>query len=433
MSILTSLDPSRGAMAHGIPAFLPDGRHFLYVSVGTDPEQSGLFLGSIDKKPEEQQQTRLLAASNALFTRMTPGGGALLYLRQSTLVAHPFDPERLTLAGEPVPIAEGVGNFGALGFFSAAAGVVAYRSGTRVGGGRESQLTWVDRSGKTTGVVGSPTAYDGVSLSPDGARAAVIQVSLSEVGLGNIDIWVVDLARGVSQRLTSSTAVDRGPTWSPRGERIAFNSRRAEDSVLYVTPSSGVGAEELLFKSDVPKSVTSWSRDERFLLFTATNPATGTDVFLLPLEGDRKPVPIVQSTFDESGARFSADTKWIAYASDLSGRSEIYVRPFDAATPASAAGGATLVSKDGGGIPRWRRDGGELIFQSPDGSIMSVDIMLDGGQIRPGTPKLLFTLPADTFWDATDDGQRFLVAMPTAEGGLTPITVMMNWTERFAP
>jgi serine/threonine protein kinase/Tol biopolymer transport system component len=430
VSALTTPDLPSGDLAHGIPAFLPDGRHFVYIRVGTDPAAAGLFLGSIDKTPEEQQQTRLLPTSNAVFTTMSPVGDALLYLRQSTLVAHPFDAEGLALAGEPVPIAEGVGNSGALGLFSAAGGVVAFRSGARASGGRMTQLTWLDRNGQTTGLVSSPSAYDGVWLAPDGARAAVIQVGLSDTGLGNIDVWLVDLARSVSQRLTSSTAVDRWPVWSPRGDRIVFNSGRAGQLDLYVTTSSGAGAEELLFKSDVAKTATSWSRDGRFLLFNSLNPETGSDIFVLPLEGDRQPVPIVQSTFAESGARFSADAKWIVYTSDMSGRSEIYVRPFDPAAPASAPGGPTIVSRDGGRLPTWRRDGREVIFESLGGTLMSVDIVLDAAQIRPGVPKPLFTLPPGVFWDVTDDGQRFLVTMPTIESGLTPITVMLNWTAR---
>jgi serine/threonine-protein kinase len=138
-------------------------------------------------------------------------------------------------------------------------------------------------------------------------------------------------------------------------------------------------------------------------------------------------VPIVQSTFAESEARFSTDTRWIAYTSDVSGRPEIYVRRFDPAAPDSAPGGPTMVSRDGGRLVKWRRDGRELIFESLTGTLMSVDITLDADQIRPGAPKPLFTLPRAVFWDVTDDGQRFLVTMPTVEGGLTPITVMMNW------
>ncbi len=429
-SPLTVLDASRREMAHGIPAFLPDGRHFLYLRISADPSLSGLFVGSIDKKPEEQEQMRLLASSHAMFLPSDRGPGALVYLRQAALVAHPFDPERLAFTAEPVPVADGVGNFGSLGFFSAGAGVLAYRSGARVSGGRESQLTWVDRKGKPIGVVGGPSAYDGVWLSPDGTRAAVIQVGPADSGLGNIDIWIVDVVRGVSQRLTSDAAVDRFPVWSRSGDRIVFNSRRSGTADLYVTSSTDAGAEELLFKSGLANLATSWSRDGRFVLFQAIDPRTASDIWLLPLEGERKPVPMVQTPFNELGAEFSPDMKWFAYTSNVSGRPEIYVRPFNAAAIGSEPGGATLVSTDGGRLARWRREGRELIFQSLDGVIMAVDFASDAGHVRPGPPQPLFTLPQDGYWDVTADGERFLVTMPTVEGGLTPITVLLNWSAR---
>jgi serine/threonine protein kinase/Tol biopolymer transport system component len=427
---VTSLDASRQELAHGIAAFLPDGRHFLYLCVASDPNASGLFVGSIDRKPEEQDRTRLLASSHAMYTPADGPPGALLYLRQATLIAHPFDPDRLAFVGEPVPIVEGVGNFGALGFFSAGAGVVAYRSGTRGSGVRETQLTWVDRSGKPTGIVGRPGSYDGISLSSDGTRAAVIQVGPSDTGLGNVDIWTVDLARGISQRLTSHDSSDRFPTWSPKGDQIVFHSFRSGSADLNVVSSTGGGAEAPIFTSNATKAPTSWSSDGRFVLFHSYTPGTPADIWLLPLTGERKPIAIVQTSFAESDARFSPDMKWIAYSSNASGRSEIYVRPFNAASPASSPSGAIIVSKDGGSSVRWRRDSRELFFQTPDGKVAAVGLEMSGGQVKPGVPVTLFNLPRLAYWDVTGDGQRFLVTMPPAEGGLAPINVLLNWAMR---
>jgi Tol biopolymer transport system component len=355
--------------------------------------------------------------------------GALLYLRQATLVAHPFDPDRLAFVGEPVPIIEGVGNFGALGFFSAGAGVIAYRSGSRGSGIRESQLTWLDRSGKPTSVVGRLGSYDGISLSSDGTRAAVIQVGPSDTGLGNVDIWTIDLARGISQRLTSHDSSDRFPTWSPKGDQIVFHSMRSGSADLNIVSSTG-GAEAGIFTSKAINAPTSWSSDGRFVLFHSFDPGSPADIWLLPLTGERKPIAIVQTPFAELDARFSPDMKWISYSSNASGRSEIYVRPFNAASPASSPSGAIIVSKDGGSLARWRRDGRELFFQTPDGKVAAVGLETSGGQVKPGVPVVLFTLPWLTYWDVTGDGQRFLVTMPPAEGGLAPINVLLNWSLR---
>jgi Tol biopolymer transport system component len=285
-------------------------------------------------------------------------------------------------------------------------------------------MAWVDREGRTEGLVGSPNTFDGLSLSPDGRKVAVPMATLADAGLGNIDVWVVDLARGVSERLTTDVASDRGPVWSPAGDRLAFFSVRTKVGDLYATSSSGTG-EALLLKSELQKIPTSWSSDGRFLLYSATDPKTASDIWLLPLRGDRKPVPLVQTEFAESEARFSPDMRWIAYTSLRSGRPEIHVRAFDATSPGSSSGEATPVSKDGGRQARWRQDGRELIFQAADNSIMAVNLTIDK-QLHVGTPTRLF-VPAGLYWDVTADGRRFLVTMPPADAGLTPITVMMNW------
>ncbi len=302
---------------------------------------------------------------------------------------------------------------------------MAYRTGPRAAGGTTSQLTWLDRAGKPLGVVGNRDVYDAIALSPDGTRAAVVLAALSDAGLGNVDIWVVDLARGVPYRLTTEPTVERAPLWSPTGDRLAFSSVRGGIADLYVRPSSGSGEDALLAKSTQGKSPTGWSRDGRFLLLTSNDPTTAADIWLLPLGGDRTPVPLIQTPFAEDEASFSPDMRWIAYTSNRSGRSEIYVQPFDRAAPGSTAGAATLISKDGGQRARWRQDGREIVFQAPDGAIMAVDLTYDGA-IHPGTPTPLFT-PAGPYWDVTADARRFLVTVPPAEAGRSPITVMLNW------
>ena len=202
---------------------------------------------------------------------------------------------------------------------------------------------------------------------------------------------------------------------------------------LYVKPASGAGDEELLVKSPSLKSPTSWSSDGRFLLYNELDPTTRLNVWALPFGNDGKPmtpIPLIATEFIEGGARFSLDMRWIAYVSNASGRSEVYVRPFDPAAP-SAPQGAIPVSKDGGVLPRWRHDGKELVFQSPAGALMSVEVSA-GATFRPSVPRQLFVLSLPGVWDMSRDGQKFLVPIPTDTTGNAPITVVMNWTSGLA-
>ncbi len=420
---LTALDLQRRDLVHGIASFLPDGRHFVYLRVSAIIEQSGIFVGSVDRSPAEQERQPLLAIdTRAQFAMMGPQGGRLLYLRQGTLMSHPFDPDRLALTGEPTPVAERVGNSGAAGFFSATTNALVYRTGAISGTGTPSRLTWLDRQGKLAAVLGAPGPYVLIELSPDGRRAGVtIQPNL------NADVWLVDLDRdGLFTRLTTNPTADRGSIWSPDGSRIAFQSLRNGPMDLYVKNANGAGGEDLLLKSDRAKQPTSWSHSGQFLLYQTNHPQTGVDLWVLPLQGDRTPIPVIEEGFAQAGGRFSPDDHWIAYQSNVSGQDQIYVRAFNPLSPGKAAGGVTQVSKDGGVLPRWRRDGRELFFEGPDGSVMAVDVTL-GTEFRPGVPRALFQLPSGTSWDPAPDGKRFLVAMPTTEQGRTPITVMLNW------
>ena len=425
-SPVTAIDRARGEVVHGLPMWLPDGRHFLYTRVSTDPAVSGVFVGSIDRAPEAQDVARLLPASHAVYAQTTGGAGQLLYLRQGTLVSHPFDAGRRAFIGEPVPMAEGVGNFGAMGFFSVGGGTLAYRKGDQLGGARDSQLTWLDRKGTRVAAVGRPASYDGLRLSPDATRAAVVLASAPDGGL-SVDLWVLELARGVSKRLTSNQASERAPVWSPKGDRIAFMSPRAGVPDLYITAADGSGAEELLLKSDHSKTPTSWSRDGGLLLFHAYEPPNSANLWMLPLGREGKASSYLQTRFAETEARFSPDMEWIAYTSNESERNEVYLRRFAPTTSGFAAGGAIPVTKDGGSQPRWRQDSRELIFLGPGGAIMSVDLVPEGGRLRPQTPTLLFTVPDGAHWDVTADGKRFLVALPSGESALAPLTITLNW------
>jgi hypothetical protein len=425
---LTVVDSSRGETLHALPTFLPDGNHFLYLRAGL-PGITGIYTGSLDVKPGEQSRVRML--DSGVGARYV--GGDLIFMRDGTLMAQPFDEAKLQLRGEPVPVAEHVETTGRNGIFSVSAtGELAYRAGAAPP--ENFQPTWFDRQGKALGAFGARGADRGFALSPDGMSAGVRDAPNSLRG----DIWRLDFMRGVRTRLTFRQSAGSPPVWSMDGSRIIFASGAGFDA-LYEKASSGAGEEkELLNKAGEVKYPLSWSRDGRFLLYhTELAPKTGSDLWVLPLEGDRKPVLLLGTEFNELLAVFSPDMRWIAYMSNESGRYEIYVRPFIAgSTGASGPSGPSLgegkwqVSKDGGAWPKWRADGKELIFSAPNGSPMAVDVSSNGSAFQPGVPKQLFAAPeglAGT-WDVTSDGKRFLMAIaPVQKAVDEPITVVLNW------
>ena len=323
-----------------------------------------------------------------------------------------------------------------------AAGLVAYRSG----GAEQRRLVWFDRSGKAVGTLGAPDANNLTvpSLSPDGRRVAVTRTLQ-----GNADIWLLDGIR--STRFTFDPSLDRYPIWSPDGSRIVFDSNRKGHRDLYLKPSDGAGNEELLLESAQDKSANDWSRDGRFLLYTSTDPQTGYDLWMLPMQGDpsassgqapsagsgqgRKPSVFLKTNFDERRARFSPDGRWVAYMSNETGRYEIYVRPFSGNAPGASTGGQWQVSTSGGISPNWRADGKELYYIAPDGKLMVVPLTASGATIAPGTPVALFQtriygsgtdVSVGTNYDVSADG-RFLIDT-VLEDAASPITLLQNWT-----
>jgi eukaryotic-like serine/threonine-protein kinase len=440
-SRVTTLDTARGEINHTFPSFLPDGRHFVYVRSATRPENSGVYVGRLDAKPEQQSLRRLLAAeSGAVYAASGPSPsdskqGHLLFLRGGTLLAQPFDTGRMELAGDAVPVAEHVGSaapFTAseyIGLFSASAtGVLAYRTGP-AGTGNTNQLTWFDRRGRVLGAAAEERlGFVNLSLSPDGTRVAFVR---TDTPSGTGDIWLREFARGTSSRFTFDPAADTSPVWSPDARYIVFASARDGVLNLYRKRSSNVGPEEALLRSSEPKIPTDWSRDGRFLLYTNTDSKSGNDIWFLPLTpegagGVRKPTPYVKTEFNETYGRFSPDGRFVAYHSNASGQAEIYVQPFPDQT-----GGKWTVSKGGGILPRWRRDGKELFYTSLSESaeLMAVEVSTSPA-FSAGIPKTLFQFPAGPpAWDLTGDGQKFIRASTLeATTSSSPIIVVLNWT-----
>jgi serine/threonine protein kinase len=405
---ITRLDSTR-RMACVFPQFLPDGRHLLFLGWGTE---QGIYLASLDSA-----ETRRLIAGDAPATYAAPG--YLLFTRQGTLFAQRFDAKRGQLTGDPVSVADDV-----LGFSVSKTGMLAYRT---AGGANHHQLAWFDRAGKEAGTIGAPDANDLLNpeLSPDGRRVAVWRTVQ-----GNEDLWLIDTERGVPRRFTFDPASDGYPIWSPDGSRIAFGSdRKGAIWNLYQKASSSAGGDELLLESSLAKFPRDWSMDGRFLLFVQVDPRTLGDLWVLPLFGERKPFPFVNTSFQESHGQFSPDCRWVAYISNESGRFEVYVQPFP------GPGGEWQVSTGGGIEPRWRRDGKELFYIAPDSKLMAVPIQGAGQTLEAGAPVALFqtrivggsqNLQGQQYAVAPD-GQRFLINTAVDEATASPITIVTNW------
>jgi Tol biopolymer transport system component len=427
---VTNLDPSRGEVFHGVPSLLPDGRYFVYFrDAGPGSEHTGIYVGSLDALPEQQSSERLIASgSNPVYApSVASPGGWLMFVREGSLLAQPFDTRRRALAGDARPIADGL-PVGPRPFSTSLTGTLAYRTGASIG---ERRLTWFDRSGKSLDTAGDSGDYNTVSLSPDGTRAAVSRA----VAGATSDLWIHEFARDTSTRLTSGPDMEWLATWSPDGQRIIFSSSRGGSSDLYRIESNGAGKEEVVFKSSFAKWAQDWSRDGRFLLYTAggaPGPASISNTFdlaVLDLKGESKFQRYVQTEFNESQGRFSPDGRYVAYTSNASGRNQVYVQTFP-----NPQGGKWMISRDGGIQPRWRRDGRELFFISAESKMMAVDITT-APVFTPGIPKLLFDAPIwgggqtnnVTRYDVSADGKRFLINAAPVEARGAPITVVVNW------
>ncbi|HEV8486662.1 MAG TPA: hypothetical protein VGV87_24160, partial [Blastocatellia bacterium] len=416
---INTVDLAQGSFGpRWLPTFLPDGRHYLYLAAIRNLNvQRELRVGSLDS---DDSKLLLSVYSNAVYAPP----GYLIFRREATLMAQRFDADKLAVAGDPFPIAEDVG-FDATsfqGFFSVSDnGVLVYHSGAA----GKTQFTWVDRTGKELGIVGEAADQGDLQLSPESARLAFRRV---ESRTGAINIWLMDLARGTASPFTFEQTIDFAPIWSPDGNRIVFASLRDGPPNLLQKVSNSAGNEEPLLKNFIPKIPFDWSRDGRFIIYGVIDPKTSWDLWVLPLDGDRTPIPFLQTDADERQAQFSPNGKWVAYASIESGRTEVYVRPFP------AAAGKWQVSTGGGEQPRWRRDGRELFYLSADHKLIAVEVNTEGPTFEHHTPNALFVTrvggidtPGD-YYAVTADGQRFLLNNLVEEAGHTPITVVVNWT-----
>jgi Tol biopolymer transport system component len=411
------IDPSRKETALRFPGFLPDGKHFTFVSLPAHKGNHDVYLGTLGSTKRE---SLLVSAAAPVYAEP----GYLVLVRNGRLLAQRFDAKALKLIGEPMPLGEAPppsGTPGAPAVTVAVNGILAHASA----GLPNTQLIWIDRAGRPQGTIDLPPGrYLNPSISPDGQRMIVSrQSSPSEM-----DLWMVDLSRALATRFTftSAPATDRA-AWSPDGKWVAFNSNRNGPQDIYRKLAGGAGDEELLFASAAPfKILDQWSPDGRYLLFEQPDAVTGYDVWLLPVEGERKPAPILKSRFAEGPGQISPDGHWIAYSSDESGRYEVYVQSFP--TPESKY---QITTSGGSGLSWWSKNGKEMLISGLDGAIFSVDVQT-GASFKAGAPRLLFKTRQDALWTApTSDFQRFIQVVPVGAAAPNSITVVINWMAGF--
>ncbi len=433
---VTALDQSRGETQHTYPAFLPDGRHFLYLRGTNRTEWSGIFVGSLDVKPQQQSLQRMIPGFFS-FAYVPPGAGAgapgrLLFLHEGNLMAQPLDHKHLQLEGEAVTVAEGIATgLSQASFTASPSGLLAYRPDSK--DSDIVQYHWFNREGKELGLAGVTTAClcnFNFTLSPDETRVAHVQTAGGEA----TNIWVLDLARGVNTRLSFTPDGGTSPVWSPDGKWIAFSAAGNGQTIVYLKDASGGVPERTLLRSAESKAVEDWSRDGKFLVYRVSSAQSGkTELWAIPdpmAAGERKPVLVAASAFNLQDARVSPDGRWLAYASDESGKSEIYVRPFP---PGDGRTGQWLVSSSGASIPRWRADGKELYFLAPDLKLVSVEVAAGrpgDPAFHSGPPHALLAAPSNKAfrYAVARDSKRLLLSVPPAQpAALPPLNVVMNW------
>ncbi len=415
---VTQIDAARGEVSHRWPSFLPDGRHFLYVAgIPLSPRENptnAIKIGELGSS-----STRVIVSTHA---GAQYASGYLLFMRWNTLMAQPFDPGRGELGGEPVPIADPVheATLYSKGLFSASEdGLLAYLEGSELA---DRQLLWLDRSGRHVASLGDRNAYASPRISRDGKKVAFY---LDATGH---DIWTHDIARGTSTPQTfgsgaASTQRNIFPVWSPDGTRVAYASYRNGKQYLYQKPADGSSGEELVLDgADRYRFPTDWSPDGKLIAYQEAT-QDGWAIWMLPLEGARQPWRFTTSPFSEREPAFSPDGRWLAYSSNESGEYRIYIVPFP------GPGGRWQVSPGGGIVARWRRDGREIYYMTPDNRVFSADVSARGSSLEVSAVRPLFETRAYGVFgrfDVSADGQRFIVAHEAGEP-TTSITLVSGW------
>jgi serine/threonine protein kinase len=415
---ITTWDKNRGETSHRWPVFLPDGKHYLYLAANFSGLKgvNAIFVGSLDSN---EKHFVVDADANAAYA----APGYLLFYRDKTLLAQPFDLKRFVLMGEAttiLPQVQFLPQVKRAVFAVSDDGLLVAQSGTQAA---LSQLVWFDRKGNAVGSVGKPDVYGNVFLASDGRSLAVDKTDMSSL---NTDIWTYELQHDSAKRLTFDPAIDAVPIWKPDGTQLVFSSDRQLVFGLYVKDSDGAHDEKSIVQDELPAFPSDWSRDGKYILYYQ-----GTDLWFATFPGLKSSLFLKAPSALRNG-QFSPDGKWVAYASNETGKWEIYVTSFPDAR------GKWQVSTGGGEQPRWRGDGRELFYLSADGKMMAAPVTM-GTNFDAGTPVALFqttprqpVLVFDLFvYDVSRDGQRFLINTEVKQAESTPMAVVLNWPAKL--
>jgi serine/threonine protein kinase/Tol biopolymer transport system component len=402
--------------SHRLPWFLPDGRHFLFIARGVNQDDSSIMVGSLDGgEPVEAVR----AATQAAYA-----SGYLLYVREQTLMAQPFDSIRKRTTAEAVPLAEDVLVIpaAALAVFSASQnGVLTYQTGRAESA---TTLEWRDRAGRTTGTLGDPAMYRIASLSPDG-RLAVSRILDTEVG--TFDLWIHELERDLRTRFSFHAEDDVAPVWSPDSETIYFASDRDGGFDVYKKSLAGAGEVELVQATEQNCFPESISPDGTKLTMQMPGKETGGDIWMLDLSSGGEPRPIRQTEFQEGGSTISPDGRWMAYHSDESGSFEVYVTPFP------GPGRRWQVSKSTGGYPQWRDDGREIVYTQENGQLVATAVSAEGDTFKVGKSEDLFAIQGPegdgAYYSLSGDGEQLLIVPALTQQADTLLNLTVNWPE----
>jgi serine/threonine protein kinase/Tol biopolymer transport system component len=368
---VTQVDAGIGP-AHRAPQFLPDGKRFLFSSALGSADTNGVYIGSIDKTPP----IRILANDGGGGRFVPPE--TLLTTRQGALQAYRFNVAAGTVQGEPIVLAQGfTGAAAAAAFSGAGSGVLAWRGGTM----QRRQLTWVNRQGIVLGTIGEPHVdlIASPELSPDEQSVAVFLQRN-----GDNDIWTIELARNLAHRLTNGPPADAHPLWDPDGQHIVFNTQRFGGSSARVAIGGGAAEPLPLLPKGERGEVLAWTRDRQFVLLRRRSPRGDQDLLAVSTSGAPREIVVAQSPSEETEGQFSADGRWVAFASNENGRSEVFAQSF----PEARA--RIQVSTAGGAQVRWSADGKEIYYVAPDGMMTAVSIALGDAKAEVKAPMPLF-------------------------------------------